>query len=275
MEIHDLWSREDRLSLLGFDVAVRHGDLAGALLAVEGAPPDTSAHARVALQILGDRIRHIAGYADSATALSRVLVQQEGFLGDADDYYNPQNSFLSAVLQRRRGLPILLSAVWILAGEEAGMVVDGVALPGHFVVRVGGPTGVLVDPFAGGQMLSVHDCADIVRSLSGGEVPWNDNFLAPASLDGLLERVLRNLMNSFQRTAEPEGLFRTARFLAALRPQHVDLQLLQARMADLVGARDMAMELYGEVQDHFPGSTAADLAGTRLVELRHGGLEIN
>jgi regulator of sirC expression with transglutaminase-like and TPR domain len=271
----ELWSSTDQRALQLFELSVKHGDLAGALLAVEGAPATPSSDARSELRRLGEAVKVGAGGLDPATAIVRVLVDSEGFRGEQAAYYAPRNSFLTAVLERRRGLPILLSAVWVLVGEQAGIVVEGVGLPGHFIVRVGGPDGVLVDPFAGGQMLSVPDCKALIDTMSAGTVGWQDKFLAVTPTDGILERVLQNLVNSYQRAQEPEGLFRTARFLAALRPAESEPALVQAKMAEALGAHETAVQLYQFVLDRFPGTPAADSAGEKLHELREEPPELN
>lgn len=266
MHVPELWSQADQLSLASFEIAVKSDDLAGALLAIEGASPQESADCLVTLHELGQRV---AAYGpERVAALVRVLVQEEGFHGDIEDYYNPRNSYLSAVVTRKRGLPILLSALWILIGDQAGIKVEGIGLPGHFIVRVGGEPGVLVDPFAGGRTMSLADCAQLVATLSSGTVVWNDAFLTRTTLDSLLERVLRNLMHSFQRSGEPEKLFRTAKFYSTLRPTEVEPLLVHARLAEAMGARQMALDIYGSIQDHFPNTPAADLAGARLVDIR-------
>lgn len=273
MHVPELWSQEDQYSLATFEVALKNDDLAGALLAVEGASPQGAADCRLLLHEYGQRTTQIG--VDPVAAMGRVLVDQEGFHGDTDDYYNPSNSYLSAVLDRKRGLPILLSALWMLVGEQAGISVEGIGLPGHFIVRVGGAGGVLVDPFAGGKMLSVRDCAEMVETLSSGTVTWNDAYLASTTLDSLLERVLRNLMHSFQRSGEPESLFRAAKFYSALRPHEVEPLLVHARLAEAMGARQMALDIYGAIQDHFPNTPAAELAGSRLVDLKGEPFEPN
>jgi regulator of sirC expression with transglutaminase-like and TPR domain len=263
MKARELWSNNDQLSLATFEVAVRNGDLAGALLALEGASTRGTSEARLQLLQLGAQVVSLP--MDPVSALTRVLVEGEGFHGDTDDYYNPRNSDLSAVLDRRRGLPILLSCVWMLVGEQADIPVEGVGLPGHFIVRVG---DVLVDPFSAGRMLSVSECAEMVRTLTDGKMTWEDGFLHATPQDQILERVLRNLMHSFQRSGEPELLFRTAAFYGSLRPRDVEPRLLHARLAEFLGAREMAVGLFEEIRDHFPNTAAAEVAGAKVLELR-------
>ncbi len=275
MQVPDLWSDSDRMAVTGFEVAVRHGDLAGALLALDGVTAQEAAAHRQTISDFALRVRTELLSRDPVTSLSVVLVDEAGFCGDPEDYFAPANSRLSDVLTRRRGMPILLSAVWMLVGEQAGIVVEGIGLPGHFIVRVGGSTGVLADPFNGGRMLSVGECRQLVGKLSGGAVQWNDAFLHPIPMDGLLERVLRNLAHIWQRLEVPEQMLRTARFYAALRPREAEPRLVQAKIADAFGATDLAEMLYRAVVDGFPSSAAAETAASRLQELRGAAVDIN
>ncbi|MSP93240.1 MAG: hypothetical protein EXR79_15835 [Myxococcales bacterium] len=275
MKVRELWSQLDQEAVRAFEVSLRNGDLAGLLLAVEGAPAHASADARAEICRLGTALRSELERTDPPTAFVRVLVEAEGFHGEKTDYYGARNNCLASVLDRRKGQPILLSAVWMLTGEQAGVPIDGIGLPGHFIVRIGGSSGVFADPFGGGKMLSVPDCKGMVDNLSTGTVNWQDEFLATVSIDGLAERVLRNLMNSYQRTSEPESLYRAARFLGALRPTEAEPPLVQARMAEAVGARAVALDTYRSVLDRFPGTPAADVAGERLIDLRDQSFEMN
>jgi regulator of sirC expression with transglutaminase-like and TPR domain len=120
-----------------------------------------------------------------ARACRDVLGGLHGFAGDRDEYDHPDNSMLDRVLERRRGLPILLSVVYVAAAGRAGIPLAGVGLPGHFVVgHFGTDPPVLLDPFAGGPVLT----GDVVRSFVR---PW-----APAEI---AMRMLNNLVGSYQR----------------------------------------------------------------------------
>src|SRR5207245_3256487 len=91
--------------------------------------------------------------------LSRYLFHELGFHGNTDNYYDPRNSYFNEVLERRTGLPITLSLVVMAVGERAGLSVQGVALPGHFIVKaVEDEEEVLLDPFHEGQMLTPAVC---------------------------------------------------------------------------------------------------------------------
>jgi regulator of sirC expression with transglutaminase-like and TPR domain len=171
-------------------------------------------------------------------------------------------------MERRRGMPILLASLWVLVARAAGLRADGVGLPGHFIARVGGPDGVLVDPFAGGAPLSQDDCRALVSKLLGDRAPWRDEMLAATPTDQTVQRVLRNLMGSFSRTGETTRLYRTVRLLALLAPGDADVHLAHARVAEEVGAVTLAEGLYREVGARFAGSGQAAAAQARLDELR-------
>jgi regulator of sirC expression with transglutaminase-like and TPR domain len=145
-----------------------------------------------------------------ATALQRVLGAGHGFHGTAADYRKLSSSLLQEVLRRRRGLPILLSVVWMEVARRAGAPVHGVALPGHFLVALGDPTDtasfVLVDPFDGGRVLSAEDTDQLVADSTGpSRVP---SMLVTADPLDIVQRVLNNI-----------------RAWAAPRPEHRPVQL--------------------------------------------------
>src|SRR5262245_44832287 len=101
---------------------------------------------------------HAVDGPQAASRLCRFLVDEAGFRGNSEDYYDPRNSFLNDVLDRRTGIPITLSTVFMEVGRRAGLTVEGVGLPGHFLVRVAGPAGGhLVDPFHGAAFLGPAD----------------------------------------------------------------------------------------------------------------------
>jgi regulator of sirC expression with transglutaminase-like and TPR domain len=126
--------------------------------------------------------------------LNDYLFSELGFRGNNQDYYDPRNSYLNDVLDRRLGIPITLSTVYIEVGRRAGLAVEGVGLPGHFIVRVGaGGADVLVDPFHGGVRLTERDCQERLDRVYGGRVKVVPEMLAPCGRRYMLERILRNL----------------------------------------------------------------------------------
>jgi regulator of sirC expression with transglutaminase-like and TPR domain len=131
-----------------------------------------------------------------ATALAEHLGGRCGFRGTAGDYQRLESSLLHEVLRRRRGLPILLSVVWMEVARRAGAPVYGVALPGHFVVGFGPPDGnpdqqVLADPFDGGRVLTGPDAELLVAGATGA--PLDPSMLTPADPLDVVLRILNNI----------------------------------------------------------------------------------
>jgi regulator of sirC expression with transglutaminase-like and TPR domain len=158
-----------------------------------------------------------AGPAAWAEALARVLGERHGFRGAESDYRRLESSLLHQVLRRRRGLPILLSLVWMEVARRAGAPVYGVALPGRFMVGFGDPYGehVLADPFDGGRTLSGQDAALLVSGVTG--TPPEPSVLGPADPLDIVLRILNNI-----------------RAWAAARPERTDVQLWAVELALLL-----------------------------------------
>jgi len=130
--------------------------------------------------------------------LHQLLFDELGLTGNTEDYYAPANSYLPAVLESRRGLPISLSLVYKLVAERIGIRCWGIGLPGHFMVGVEEQTApLLVDAFAGGRILTADEARDRLQEMFGAEVEWSDDLLRPASNRHWLTRMLQNLLNVF------------------------------------------------------------------------------
>jgi regulator of sirC expression with transglutaminase-like and TPR domain len=133
--------------------------------------------------------------------LHEFLFDELQFCGNTDDYYNPGNSYLPAVLETKRGLPITLSLVYKLLAERLGLRAWGVGLPGHFLIGVemnGSPT--LIDPFSQGRVLTPDEAHSRLQEMFGPEVQWSSELLRPASNRHWLTRILQNLLNVFGST---------------------------------------------------------------------------
>lgn len=197
-----------------------------------------------------------------ARALHRVLGAGHGFHGTPTDYRRLPSSLLQEVLRRRRGLPILLSVVWIEVARRAGAPVHGVALPGHFVVALGDPAGehVLVDPFEGGRVLSPEDTERLVARTTGS--PLAPEMLVPADPLDIVQRVLTNIRAWATATPRPDHrpIHLWALDLTLLLPRHPAklryerAQLLVA-MGDFLGGA-AEMEEYADVIGAFDPESA-------------------
>lgn len=127
--------------------------------------------------------------------VTNVLFGIEGFRGNDADYYDPRNSYLDQVLERRVGIPITLSVVLMEVARRVGIVLEGVSMPGHFLVRLPGAPPILLDPFEGGRLLSEHECEQRFRAVQGPAVPFDPGYLEPVGTIAILARMLNNLRN--------------------------------------------------------------------------------
>ncbi|MEU3754420.1 transglutaminase-like domain-containing protein [Streptomyces olivoreticuli] len=188
-----------------------------------------------------------------AAALADLLGERCGFRGSPADYRRLESSLLGEVLQRRRGLPILLSVVWMEVARRAGAPVYGVALPGHFVIGFGEPYGshVLADPFDGGRQLSEDEAGLLVAGATGA--PLEPSMFSPAEPLEIVLRVLNNIRAWAAARPERSEVQLWAVDLSLLLPSHPArlryerAELLVERGDFVGGAREM--EEYAEVID--------------------------
>jgi regulator of sirC expression with transglutaminase-like and TPR domain len=140
---------------------------------------------------------------DPLKALHRLrefLFEEEGFSGNVQDYYDPRNSCLNDVLDRRLGIPITLAVLMIEVGRRVGLRIRGVGLPGHFIVRAEvGAEPVLLDPFDGGAVLTPERAAEVMARALGRPIPLTEQHLAPVTTRQILTRMLLNLRGIYLR----------------------------------------------------------------------------
>jgi regulator of sirC expression with transglutaminase-like and TPR domain len=150
---------------------------------------------------LAARARVAASAGDPVGALNRFVFEEAGFRGNQEDYYDARNSLLSCVIDERRGIPITLSVVYMELGRRAGLEVEGVGLPGHFVARVranveGREVTTLVDPF-NRRRIDRDDCQQLLDSLYGGQIALAEEHLCASQPREILARLLRNLKSVY------------------------------------------------------------------------------
>ena len=165
-------------------------------------------------------------------ALSEFLFDEIGFRGNREDYYDPRNSLLNAVLSRRLGIPITLSLIYIEVGRRLGIELLGIRMPGHLLVRHADLTDMFVDPFYGGVILSAKECARRLRQIKRSDVGWSPVYLSPISKLEFIARMLRNLRDSYWRRQDYDRALRVTNWLMALQPgtthEHRDRGMLYA-----------------------------------------------
>lgn len=184
-------------------------DLACVLLAHHADPDLTSLDTLPALDELA------AGVAPTAEAVRARLFDEAGFAGDVAAYHDPRNSLLPAVVERRRGIPLSLAVVTIEVGRRCGLRLEGVGMPGHFLVREADQPDRFLDVFDGGRELDRTGCRAIFDRLVAG-TPWDDHYLDPVGPHAMVARTLANLANAYRRAGDRTGLCRALRLRVLL-----------------------------------------------------------
>lgn len=139
--------------------------------------------------------------------LHDVLFEEEGFTGNADDYFNPYNSYLPVVLESRLGIPVTLTLVYKIVGEQVGLRVEGINAPGHFLARIRMEDGAMfIDPFSGGRVVTAEEAIQQVEEITGRAVLPGGRYLATATHRQWLSRMLVNLQNIFASRERGEDL---------------------------------------------------------------------
>ncbi len=166
-------------------------------------------HAEFDLESCHTQIQNLANQAKNHVELGQTaeeigrdlcnfLYREAAYSGDHGDYYNPDNSYLDRVLQRRKGIPITLALVYISVGKQLGLQIEPVGFPGHFLVKLVGNDenhdagDVILDPFSG-QVLSEDDCRELLKTCTQDTVTFRSEHLDTVSNKEVVRRILGNL----------------------------------------------------------------------------------
>ena len=168
----------------------------------------------------GDARRFLGrGLENQVAGLCRYLFHEAGFHGNQHHYYDPRNSYLNEVLDRQTGIPITLSVVAIAVGRRAGITVEGVALPGHFIAMVhSNGERILFDPYHGGKLLQPDDCFEIAHRAAGAEVEISPEMMEPAAPGTIVTRMLSNLKGCYLRKGDFRRAARTIQRIIQISP---------------------------------------------------------
>ena len=179
--------------------------------------------------------------AQKIKTLNRFLFVENGFHGSRHDYYRPENSYLSHVLEDREGIPITLSILYIELGRQIGLSLDGIGLPGHFVVAVNEPKKPpqLIDVFENGKLISKEDAKFIVASNTTRN--WDENFLSPVSKKQILFRVLLNLRGIAENRDDRDAILRYLELMFVLDPDDVAIKGTRALLLFQKGFQEKAI----------------------------------
>jgi regulator of sirC expression with transglutaminase-like and TPR domain len=204
-------------------------DLAKAalLIAAEEYPQLTPEPYLRRLDLLAERVRD--RLADESAGpvvlqeLTRVLFHEEGFRGNAEAYYDPRNSFLNDVLDRRLGVPLTLSIVVLEVGWRLGLPLRGVNFPGHFLVRYDGEAlRLLVDPFQRGEIRFEDQAQELLDRVYGGAVALQPDYLRAAGKKDMLVRLLSNLKGIYLNAHDDVKALAAIERIILIRPGALD-----------------------------------------------------
>jgi regulator of sirC expression with transglutaminase-like and TPR domain len=233
---------------------------------------------------LGARLAPDAAVEDRVIALNEFLFADLGFNGNAKDYYDPRNSYLNEVIDRRRGIPITLSVLYIEIGRRIGLPLDGVSFPGHFMVRLPMRGGALVlDPFSGGAPQSEDELrarlkrvipGDATEGVPVAELPLAQ-FLEPASNRQILARLLRNLKGVYREKDQPERLLEVLNRMLIVAPEAAAERRDRGYVYHRLECWRPALRDFADYLEREPDAADLDEVRARVVELSQRCARLN
>ena len=155
--------------------------------------------------------------------LRSFVFEDLGFRGDSKDYFSPSNSLLNQVMERRLGVPLTLSIIFMELGWRVGIPFEGVGFPGHFLVRLPGePRDLVLDPFNHGRTMHEEDCRRLLDEVTGGRLEFDGRLLASVTKRDIITRLLRNLKGAYLRSNQDEGALAAVERLLLIHPEEMD-----------------------------------------------------
>jgi regulator of sirC expression with transglutaminase-like and TPR domain len=203
--------------------------------------------------------------------MNHYFFKEQGFTGNNEDYYDPRNSFLNEVLDRKLGIPITLSIVYMEVGRRLDLPLEGIAFPGHFLVKLPLKQGnVILDPYLDGISLSEEDLHERLKQVYGeAHMEMSlDRLLDSANKKEILARILRNLKTIYLRTDEFDKALSVVERILSIAPHSAEdlrdrgliyqrLECVHAALEDLRNYFDLAPD----------ASDAVDIRA-RIIELQ-------
>ena len=211
-------------------------------------------------------------------ALNRFLFEDQGFAPSVENYYDPRNSFLNEVLERRVGIPLSLSILYIEVGRRIGLPLQGISFPGHFLVKCTLKEGVvIIDPYCGGITLSLQDLQQRLRETRGGEVSRAivAAMLVAANKREILARMLRNLKGIYLDQRDYVRALSAIDWIIAVTPG----EATEVRDRGLIYVKLECFRAALEDLEHYmqkvPDAADMDEIRSHVVELRMSAARLN
>ncbi|MGI8794864.1 MAG: SirB1 family protein [Acidimicrobiales bacterium] len=205
--------------------------------------------------------------AETAAELARWLFTDAGFHGNVSDYYDPANSWLDAVVERRTGIPISLAVVMMSVGRRLGINLDGIGMPGHFLVATRTQPVEIYDPFSGGIQLTPSECENRMRLAVGSTAALHPGYLAPVGPRHILLRMINNLRQIYLARQDVPALAAVLHLRDAysdLPPeQRLELAGVLAQLGDFAAAADVVDRVRHGAPEAMQAKLAAKASGLR------------
>lgn len=216
------------------------------------------------------RARACRTASDRIDALNRYLFEDQGFTGNLSRFNDPRNSYLNEVLDRKLGIPISLSIIYMELGRRIGLDVRGIAFPGHFLVKIVAESETVLDPFSGGLVL---DREELYERLSHFPPDYRneqnlEHLLAPAMHRDILLRVLRNLKNIYFEAEDYEHALKMVSFMLILAPDSIGEIRDRAFLYDQLDCFHAAVEDYHRYLVLSPEADDTSYVQSRLTDLK-------
>ena len=250
----------------------------GALLIAAAEYPDIDIESSVANL---DRMAEAAGRrlaADSTSlqqlnTITDLLFGVIGFSGNTEDYYDPRNSYLNDVLERRLGIPITLSVICIEVGRRMDVPVQGIGMPGHFLINHRDEPNFFVDTFNGGLLLNQDECGALLRESAGDQVNLEAHHLNPITPREMLARLLRNLKAIYWDREDFDRCISTIGGLMAVLPDRPEERRDRGVVHLKAGNHRQSAEDFEAYLEAMPGAEDAVTVRNALDRLRTGQSE--
>lgn len=220
-----------------------------------------------------------ADAAERIEHLNRFLFDELGFAGNGDEYYDPRNSFLSSVMDRRRGIPITLSILYIEIGRRLGLPLQGVSFPGHFLVILPVSHGaVVLDPYSEGASLELSDLEHLL-SQADPDRHWESaqirRLLEPAELRDILVRMLRNLKAVYWQAKDPVNGVWVQDLLLGIDPDLAEERRDRGILREQMGDFTAALQDFSDYLRDVPEALDTELIRARMVDLNNQKIQLH
>ncbi len=225
-------------------------------------------HLRVIARDVGRHIGAAGDLADRARALNEIILLKHGYSGDETTYDDLQNANLIRVIDRKKGLPVVLGILFIDAARAQGWSAAGLAFPGHFLVRLGDGPGLILDPFHHGQVCSAADLRELLKAVAGADNELLPGYYAPVPDRDVLLRLQNNLKSRLLQEQRYERAVKIVETMLMLAPDLADLWREAGMLHRQLGNMRAAAGALEQFVVRAPEGMARHQAAVALQQLR-------